>query len=72
MDAVDYAKKKKYVFKLMSRPLVVNQSATATHGQTEILLQAENESEMVEWRNMLQTVCEANATILKKVSGEIF
>lgn len=66
MDATDYTKRK-HVFKLLSRP-PVHHSTTAQIGQTEILVQAENDSQMGVWRDLLQAVCDPNS-LLKKVSG---
>ena len=65
MDATDYTKRK-HVFKLLSRP--PQSTTTATIGQTEILVQAENDSQMSVWRDLLQSVCDPNS-LLKKVSG---
>lgn len=65
MDATDYTKRK-HVFKLLSRV----HSSTATVGQTEILVQAENDSQMSVWRDLLQSVCDPNS-LLKKVSGSL-
>lgn len=64
-DATDYTKRK-HVFKLLSKA-PQHHSTTATIGQTEILVQAENDGQMGVWRDLLQSVCDPNA-LLKKVS----
>lgn len=65
MDATDYTKRK-HVFKLLSRA-PQHHNATATIGHTEILVQAENDSQMSVWRDLLQSVCDPNS-LLRKVS----
>lgn len=67
MDATDYTKRK-HVFKLLSRP-PLHPSTTATNGQTEILVQAENDSQMSVWRDLLKSVSDRHDSLLKKVRG---
>lgn len=59
----DYTKRK-HVFKLLSR--APHHQSSSAIGQTEILIQAENDVQMNEWRDLLQTVCDPNQ-LLKKV-----
>lgn len=57
LDATDYTKRK-HVFKLVS-----------TNGQTEILMQVENESQKREWRDLLQALADRHP---KKVRNHYF
>lgn len=67
MDAADYTKRK-HVFKLLSR--APQHQSTSTIGHTEILVQAETDCQMNEWRDLLQSVCDPNS-LLKKVRRDL-
>lgn len=60
----DYTKRK-HVFKLLSR--APQHQTSSSFGHTEILIQADNDVQMNEWRDLLQSICDPNQ-LLKKVN----